>query len=202
MIGERIAPRHHDDARRVRDVRIRGRTGVASHVVRTGVRVVDVELAILRVVRVEREAEKAALVTSARDVVHNRIDVEERRREQGWRRARHIDDANAACLLQHEEPSGIARRVRDIGRKGEAGADDSPGANSLSVRNGRNGEGSHKRGKGELRLHKSSRHQLGARSNAVGDFRMLWRASTHFRLVCLAGVTTPRQRLKPTLHGP
>ena len=65
VVGERIAPSHQNDARRVRDVRIRGRTGVARDVVCSGVRVVDVELSVLRVVRVKREAEEAAFIADA-----------------------------------------------------------------------------------------------------------------------------------------
>jgi hypothetical protein len=101
-----------DGARGVGDVRIAGGDAVArDDGVPRGVRVVHEEEPVLRVTRVEGEAEQASLAAAP----HERRDVEERRRPDGTV----LEDDDAAALKREKETR--VARVSDGGRLREAG---------------------------------------------------------------------------------
>ena len=91
-----------------------GHVGVAARV-----RVVDEEAAVRRELRVEREAEEAALA-AARDPPG---DVEKRRRLQ----LAAADDPDAAALLDDVEPLTVSRRDLEVERVAQPGDDEARG---------------------------------------------------------------------------
>ncbi len=104
VVRSRLAEREDDVARGVRDVvrQRRAGDGVLRDAVRVADRVVHEELAVGREVRVEREAQKAALAARS-----DSGDRDERRRKQDSV----LDDLDAAgVLLDHEDAVEVARR--------------------------------------------------------------------------------------------
>ena len=116
VVGERLRDVQEDLRRsRVGHVRI-GRHAIAhERGVARGVRVVDVEQAVRRVVRMEGEAEQAALA-AARD---ERAQIEKRRRQD----ARAVEDFDAPRLLEDEEAPRAVARVNQAERGAETGDD-------------------------------------------------------------------------------
>ncbi len=87
-------------------------------------RVVDVEVPVRDIARIEREAEQALLLVPA--VVRrrgDRGDVEEGSREERVP----LDDADRSVLLQDEDARGVVRRRRYEEGPAEAGGDEDGG---------------------------------------------------------------------------
>ena len=138
VVRVRIRPGHHDHASRVGDVGV-GRHGVARQIVGARAGVVDVELAVGRVVGVEGHAEQALLVARRSAASDDRIDVQERGGTEG-RGGTKVDDAHATGLLQHEEAGLIAGRMADPRGVHEPGADDLLGLDRGRAGKGRGGD--------------------------------------------------------------
>src|SRR5947209_19030914 len=100
-------------ARGVRDVCVRGTAAVASDDrVARGIRVVDVEVALLRMAGREGEAEQSALAAGA----YATGDIEE------GRRLKHavFDNANPSALLDDEESSTAVGSVGEADGRSES----------------------------------------------------------------------------------
>src|SRR5437867_863829 len=100
----------------VGDIWIRRRCGVAHHLnVTAKVRVVDEELAVVRVVGVEGHAQQALLPSER----HQARDVKKR---CGQQRAA-ANHANPSWLLDDKQPARVSGWLRQVERGGEAARD-------------------------------------------------------------------------------
>ena len=83
--------------------------------------VVDVEIAVGGVVRMEGQAQQSLLIAAA---AHQRVDVQKRRGQQRVDAVGDGDYPNVAGFLDHEEPRAVARRRGQVHRPGQTRRDE------------------------------------------------------------------------------